>query len=241
MSYNKLVEKLLDFRSLTAEAPDRCEQGSGAAGFGLGVTVGDRENKEEMPSVAPTPNEEAAQREEPVTVGQGQAGRNDGEGMVENRCDESGDGNSTAVGAAASEVDVVRRGIPSARTSARDEGPSSVLRDKAESSATATALREGQVAEDFFRETASQLTYYGLSKLHQEVRELSLASERVFIIGREEVLSLPDMPLDAHTLSQVRERQLCVFFRNNHFSTMFKYEGKLYLLITDLGYARESR
>ena len=39
-----------------------------------------------------------------------------------------------------------------------------------ESAKLATALKEGQVAEDFFRETASQLTYYGLSRLHQEVR-----------------------------------------------------------------------
>lgn len=43
---------------------------------------------------------------------------------------------------------------------------------EAKCEATATALKEGQVAEDFFRDTASQLTYYGLSRLHQEVRGL---------------------------------------------------------------------
>ncbi|CAM9168378.1 unnamed protein product [Choristocarpus tenellus] len=64
---------------------------------------------------------------------------------------------------------------------------------------------DGLIVETFYRETASQLTYYGLLQLHQTVRE----------------------------------RQLCVFFRNNHFSSLFKYEGKLYLLVTDLGYARE--
>ncbi|KAK3434458.1 hypothetical protein EUGRSUZ_D01936 [Eucalyptus grandis] len=31
----------------------------------------------------------------------------------------------------------------------------------------------------------------------------------------------------------LKERELCVFFRNNHFSTMFKYEGQLYLLASD--------
>jgi hypothetical protein len=51
-----------------------------------------------------------------------------------------------------------------------------------------TLLEEGPVLEEFFNSTASQLTYYGLVKLHEEVRE----------------------------------RQLCVFFRNNHFSTLFK-------------------
>jgi hypothetical protein len=34
----------------------------------------------------------------------------------------------------------------------------------------------------------------------------------------------------------VRERELVAFFRNNHFSTMFKLRGQLYLLVTDVGY-----
>ncbi|XP_028762771.1 ubiquitin carboxyl-terminal hydrolase MINDY-1 [Neltuma alba] len=37
----------------------------------------------------------------------------------------------------------------------------------------------------------------------------------------------------------LEERELCVFFRNNHFSTMFKYEGELYLLATDQGYINQ--
>lgn len=37
----------------------------------------------------------------------------------------------------------------------------------------------------------------------------------------------------------LKERELCVFFRNNHFSTMFKYEGQLYLLATDQGYINQ--
>ncbi|RLN98542.1 hypothetical protein BBJ28_00023019, partial [Nothophytophthora sp. Chile5] len=74
-----------------------------------------------------------------------------------------------------------------------------------------TLLEEGPVLEEFFDLTASQLTYYGLVKLHEEVRE----------------------------------RQLCVFFRNNHFSTLFKVRGRclsccaLYLLVTDAGYLDE--
>ncbi|CAM0909833.1 unnamed protein product [Alopecurus aequalis] len=34
----------------------------------------------------------------------------------------------------------------------------------------------------------------------------------------------------------LNERELCVFFRNNHFNTMFKYNGSLYLLATDQGF-----
>ncbi|CAI9093901.1 OLC1v1029503C3 [Oldenlandia corymbosa var. corymbosa] len=37
----------------------------------------------------------------------------------------------------------------------------------------------------------------------------------------------------------LKERELCVFFRNNHFNTMFKFEGELYILATDLGYLNQ--
>ncbi|KAA8522327.1 hypothetical protein F0562_013312 [Nyssa sinensis] len=37
----------------------------------------------------------------------------------------------------------------------------------------------------------------------------------------------------------LKERELCVFFRNNHFNTMFKFEGELYLLATDQGYINQ--
>eukprot|EP00924_Labyrinthula_sp_SR-Ha-C_P008107 snap_masked-scaffold_11-processed-gene-3.9-mRNA-1 protein AED:0.08 eAED:0.08 QI:0/-1/0/1/-1/1/1/0/379 len=37
----------------------------------------------------------------------------------------------------------------------------------------------------------------------------------------------------------IKERELCVVFRNNHFTTLFKYEGELYLLLTDFGYENE--
>ncbi|MEE6502944.1 hypothetical protein FKM82_004688 [Ascaphus truei] len=39
--------------------------------------------------------------------------------------------------------------------------------------------------------------------------------------------------------STVQEGELCVFFRNNHFTTMTKYKGQLYLLVTDQGFLTE--
>ncbi|DAZ97812.1 TPA: hypothetical protein N0F65_002482 [Lagenidium giganteum] len=66
-------------------------------------------------------------------------------------------------------------------------------------------LEDGPVLEEFFNSSASQLTYYGLVKMHEEIRD----------------------------------RKLCVFFRNNHFSTLFKHDGALYLLVTDAGYLDE--
>eukprot|EP00904_Undaria_pinnatifida_P005402 jgi/Undpi1/1992/HiC_scaffold_12.g05379.m1 len=178
LSYNKLVEKLLDFRSLTGGAKDS-EQPS------LGADDGDVPESSSSPPAEPagietkTDDVETKTAPESVESGEKVAIAEEGARDVTPSCGPS-------------------EGSPSMPVEGMDK-------DKA-STKVASDLKEGQVAEEFFRETASQLTYFGLSRLHAEVRE----------------------------------RQLCVFFRNNHFSTMFKYEGKLYLLITDLGYARES-
>ena len=37
----------------------------------------------------------------------------------------------------------------------------------------------------------------------------------------------------------VRNNELCVFFRNNHFSTLLKRDGKIFLLLTDLGFEQQ--
>lgn len=38
----------------------------------------------------------------------------------------------------------------------------------------------------------------------------------------------------------MKDNQLSVFFRNNHFSTILKFNDKLYLLVTDMGYVEQS-
>ncbi|KAL2516809.1 ubiquitin carboxyl-terminal hydrolase MINDY-1 [Abeliophyllum distichum] len=65
--------------------------------------------------------------------------------------------------------------------------------------------KQGELIRNFLRNSASQLTIYGLFCLQDKVKE----------------------------------RELCVFFRNNHFNTMFKYEGELYILATDQGYINQ--
>ncbi|XP_032801377.1 ubiquitin carboxyl-terminal hydrolase MINDY-2 [Petromyzon marinus] len=37
----------------------------------------------------------------------------------------------------------------------------------------------------------------------------------------------------------VKEAEICVFFRNNHFSTIYKHKGQLFLLVTDQGFLTE--
>jgi len=58
------------------------------------------------------------------------------------------------------------------------------------------------IIQQFLADTGHQLTYFGLSRLHEHVKD----------------------------------NCLCVFFRNNHFCTMTKNKGVLYLLVTDVGY-----
>ncbi|CAA0838843.1 Protein of unknown function (DUF544 [Striga hermonthica] len=67
------------------------------------------------------------------------------------------------------------------------------------------SVKQGELIRNFLKNSASQLTIYGLFCLQEKVKE----------------------------------RELCVFFRNNHFNTMFKYEGELYILATDQGYLNQ--
>ncbi|KAH8053338.1 Lys48-specific deubiquitinase [Aureococcus anophagefferens] len=39
---------------------------------------------------------------------------------------------------------------------------------------------------------------------------------------------------------RLKERQLAALYRNFHFSTIFKYEGHIYVLVTDVGYQHEA-
>ncbi|XP_058011878.1 ubiquitin carboxyl-terminal hydrolase MINDY-2 [Ahaetulla prasina] len=61
----------------------------------------------------------------------------------------------------------------------------------------------------------------------------------------EQFLSSTATQLTYHGLceltSTVQEGELCVFFRNNHFSTMTKHKGQLYLLVTDQGFLTEDK
>lgn len=42
-------------------------------------------------------------------------------------------------------------------------------------------------------------------------------------------------------MAAVKEGELSVFFRNNHFSTLIKHKGHLYLLVTDQGFLQEEK
>ncbi|XP_043221055.1 ubiquitin carboxyl-terminal hydrolase MINDY-1-like isoform X2 [Amphibalanus amphitrite] len=65
------------------------------------------------------------------------------------------------------------------------------------------------------------------------------------VLLAENFLDTTASQLTAHGLSQLRETmrdgELAVFFRNNHFSTIYRYQDQLYLLVTDQGFLREPR
>lgn len=60
----------------------------------------------------------------------------------------------------------------------------------------------------------------------------------------EDFLSISASQLTNYGLSQlihhVKEDEICILFRNNHFITLYKYKGKLYQLVTDQGFLTES-
>lgn len=156
MSYNKLVEKLLDFRSMTyytadADASKPDETAVGTALDASGDEAVAQENRGQRADVEHV--ESAHVVEGGIIQGVEFQATNDG-GVNPNLLPEPA---PTAV-------------VPTPLSAGEASVQAPVVSDSGmESAEVATALKEGQVAEEFFRETASQLTYYGLARLHREV------------------------------------------------------------------------
>lgn len=78
-----------------------------------------------------------------------------------------------------------------------------------------------------------------LENMQHELQELDKAANTGLIVKQFLDTTCHQLTytglMELHTY--VKEGHLCVFFRNNHFATLTKNEGILYLLVTDLGYA----
>eukprot|EP00568_Trieres_chinensis_P000851 CAMPEP_0183300218 /NCGR_PEP_ID=MMETSP0160_2-20130417/6722_1 /TAXON_ID=2839 ORGANISM="Odontella Sinensis, Strain Grunow 1884" /NCGR_SAMPLE_ID=MMETSP0160_2 /ASSEMBLY_ACC=CAM_ASM_000250 /LENGTH=388 /DNA_ID=CAMNT_0025462603 /DNA_START=132 /DNA_END=1299 /DNA_ORIENTATION=+ len=87
------------------------------------------------------------------------------------------------------------------------------------------------------------------TKLEKELEEMRAQVRQKSAMASNGVVANDFLTTTGHQLTyhglhelhnHVAEECLCVFFRNNHFATMTKHEGVLYLLVTDLGYANVS-
>lgn len=199
MSYNKLVEKLLDFRSIAVETSDpgvlqSVDTTRDTDEPAENGDVGGRDGAEqtESPCSASPGEKETTRHDEGVSVEPSSVVGDGDEEVRVNACNAnarnpSGGRAPTPTEGIVDGVNVNMDGATAAGTgtgtstteqpSCQAEGASDTGTARSsdentdpESAKVAKVLKEGQVAEDFFRETASQLTYYGLSRLHQEVR-----------------------------------------------------------------------
>lgn len=169
LSYNKLVEKLLEFRSITAVDPSaQGEQCSDIARMKSSITSGIAECNDGHEAESPHLVTEA----KGASVGPVQVPHDDAAAAGETCARSGGDGASSPSSASNQEGPdpILHRGEPPSDTAVAQASDGIANTDSAKA---ATALREGQVAEEFFRDTASQLTYYGLAQLYQEVRDIT--------------------------------------------------------------------
>ena len=78
-----------------------------------------------------------------------------------------------------------------------------------------------------------------IADLQNKLEETSLQISRADVVNA--FLTSTSHQLTYHGLEQLHKHvgddALHVFFRNNHFATLTKHDGGLYLLVTDLGYA----
>ncbi|KAM0070080.1 putative MINDY deubiquitinase [Helianthus debilis subsp. tardiflorus] len=98
--------------------------------------------------------------------------------------------------------------------------------------------RQGELIKNFLDNNASQLTVHGYVTTYCSfsalMRYIFLLKQGSDIFDYCIVCSLYCL------IDGIKDRELCVLFRNDHFSTMFKFEGALYTLVTDLGYIYEN-
>lgn len=100
--------------------------------------------------------------------------------------------------------------------------------------ATASEEREDADADDEERESSRRESSRGSALLGDVLAERYALDD--FLASSASQLTRGGL---ASALERVNERELVVFFRNNHFSTAFKLDGVLYNLVTDQGYLGE--
>ncbi|KAK1390665.1 hypothetical protein POM88_018843 [Heracleum sosnowskyi] len=125
-------------------------------------------------------------------------------------------------------TDLAASGTDTVRSEYKTE-PSPGLSSVSVSEHNKARTRKGDIGEDAELQRALKLS-------EAEISGRQGALIRKFVKANSSQLTVHGL---SHLQEEVKEDELCVFFRNNHFSTMFKHGGKLYLLATDEGFLNQ--
>ncbi|XP_061764519.1 ubiquitin carboxyl-terminal hydrolase MINDY-1 [Nerophis ophidion] len=107
-------------------------------------------------------------------------------------------------------------------------------------------LYHGWLVDPQSPEMASAVGKLSYNQLVEKIIDYKHSSDSSQVsegLAAEHFLETTATQLSYHGLCELnavaKEGEMCVFFRNNHFSTMIKHKGHLYLLVTDQGFLRE--
>ena len=126
---------------------------------------------------------------------------------------------------------------PKDDTNTADESIQSQTKPTTEEDDSTQQQKEPPTEEEEPDQTAS--LEKDIIETREKITNLSLQITRAEVANA--FLTSSGHQLTYHGLEQLHNHlgkdTLCVFFRNNHFATLTKHNGILYLLVTDLGYA----
>ncbi|KAA0710094.1 Ubiquitin carboxyl-terminal hydrolase MINDY-1 [Triplophysa tibetana] len=109
-------------------------------------------------------------------------------------------------------------------------------------------LYHGWLVDPQSPETVSAVGKLSYNQLVEKIIEFKHSTDSCKVsegLTAEQFLESTATQLSYHGLCELnttaKDEELCVFFRNNHFSTMIKHKGHLYLLVTDQGFMQEEK
>lgn len=111
-----------------------------------------------------------------------------------------------------------------------EDGYQTVVPDQQNQTSMQPELDESKSSEDLSKEI--EVLEESVRKLQEDISVAELLNLFLSDTGHQ-LTKFGLEKLHQH----LSEDDLCVFFRNNHFSTITKHDGKLFLLVTDLGYS----
>lgn len=182
--------------------------------------IPEEDARPQQPTPAPTPRQEPPAPAAPSASLQASA----------HACEADAEGGDAGAQLVAASAPTPAYALPYPGTPATDDASADAAAAQAARAAVPLAAQAAPLA------SAVPAAGEGLSEAEREriVREGLVVQE--FLATTASQLTFLGL-VELH--STVHENELCAFFRNNHFSCMYKRDGELFVLITDLGYLHE--